>query len=73
MWDFDIVHVPGKKNIVADALSRRPEAGDWEPPDEPEEDVEGFIDIALGALSLDIPINDRIMYSPTVADILFDL
>jgi hypothetical protein len=44
LWDFDIVYVAGKKNVVADALSRRPEEDDWELPDEPEEDIEEFID-----------------------------
>jgi hypothetical protein len=44
LWDFDIVYVAGKKNVVADALLRRPEGDDWELLDEPEEDVEEFID-----------------------------
>jgi hypothetical protein len=44
LWDFDIVYVAGKKNVVADALLRRPEGDDWELLDKPEEDVEEFID-----------------------------
>ena len=52
MWDFDIVHVAGKKNVVADALSRRLEEDGWEPPLEPEEDVEEFIDAQLSSSRL---------------------
>jgi hypothetical protein len=37
---------------VADALLRRPEADDWELPDEPEEDVEEFIDAQLSTARL---------------------
>jgi hypothetical protein len=52
LWEFDIRHVEGKKNVVADALSRRPEPEGWEAPDEPEEDVEDFIDAQLGFASI---------------------
>jgi hypothetical protein len=52
LWDFDIVHVEGKKNVVADALSRRPEPDGWTPPKEPEEDVEEFIDAQLSSARL---------------------
>jgi hypothetical protein len=44
MWEFEIRHVLGKKNVVADALLQRPEAPRWVPPDYPEDDVEEFID-----------------------------
>jgi transposase InsO family protein len=55
MWEFEIRHVAGKKNVVADALSRRPTAPGWTPPEEPEDDVEDFIDRHLGAMTLEAP------------------
>jgi hypothetical protein len=50
-----VVHVSGKKNVVADALLRRPEEPGWEPPEQSEEDVDSFIDAELSALSLQLP------------------
>jgi hypothetical protein len=55
MWEFKIRHVLGKKNVVADGLSRRLEAPGWVPPDHPEDDVEEFIDRHLEAMSLEVP------------------
>jgi hypothetical protein len=55
MWEFEVRHIEGKKNVVADALSRRPEQPDWEPPSQPEEDVEEFIDKQLGSMRLANP------------------
>jgi hypothetical protein len=52
MWEFEVRHIEGKKNVVADALSRRPEHSGWELPKEPQEDVEEFIDKQLGSMSL---------------------
>jgi hypothetical protein len=52
MWEFEVRHVEGKKNVVADALSRKPEEPGWKPPKELEDDVEDFIDKQLGAISL---------------------
>jgi hypothetical protein len=43
MWDFEARHVAGKKNSVANALSRYPMPDDLVPPKEPEDDVEGFV------------------------------
>jgi hypothetical protein len=50
MWDFDLVHVSGKKNTVANRLSRMPQPDGWEPPDEPAED--DFIDMELNFTQL---------------------
>jgi hypothetical protein len=52
MWEFEVRHVEGKKNVVADALSRRPELEGWTAPTIPEDDVEEFIDKQLGAMSI---------------------
>jgi hypothetical protein len=72
MWDFNIVHVAGKKNVVADALSRRPESKGWEPPEEPEEDVEDFIDAHLNAIQLLINDAPALEYSMCRADLSFE-
>ena len=52
MWDFDIVHVAGKKNVVTNTLLRRLEPKGQELPKELEEDVEDFIDAYLNAIQL---------------------
>jgi hypothetical protein len=43
LFDFEVRHVPGKKNAVADGLSRKP-PGPSDTVDEDDEDIENFID-----------------------------
>jgi hypothetical protein len=69
MWDFDIVHIAGKKNVVADALLRRLEPEGWELPKELEEDVEDFIDAYLNAIQLLIDDALALEYSMCRADL----
>ena len=71
-WDFDIVHVAGKKNVVADALSRRPEPEGWEPPSESEEDVDDLIDSAINSVALHLPNHERLLYSACSTNTLFE-
>jgi len=76
LWDFDIVHVSGKKNVVADALSRRPEPEGWTPPEEPEEDVEDFIEAHLNATQLAFVRDNQtipaLLYGSCPADLSFN-
>jgi hypothetical protein len=76
LWDFDIVHVAGKKNVVADALSRRPEEDGWEPPEEAEEDVEDFIDAHLNSARLILgpaaPCTLALQYGSCPVNLSFD-
>ena len=75
MWEFDIVYIPGKKNVVADALLRRPKLEGQEPLEELEEDVEDFINAYLNAAQI-IQEDNRIrltnlLYGNCVVDVLF--
>ena len=49
LFDFDVRHVPGKANMVADGLSRRP-LGPLEEEDQDEEEIEDFIDAELSVV-----------------------
>jgi hypothetical protein len=50
-----VVHVSGKKNVVANALLRQLEEPGWEPLEQSKEDVDSFINAKLSALSLQLP------------------
>ena len=56
LFDFKVRHVPGKKNIVANILSRRPRTGKDK---EEEEEVERFLDTQLAYVRLPL-----LVYSP---------
>lgn len=60
-WDFEIQHVPGKRNVVADALSRYLKEDGWEPPDETEDDVEDFIKHMIANVELYNPTKDKVL------------
>jgi hypothetical protein len=49
LWDFQIRHVPGKKNSAADGLSRM-HCDETNVPTEPEEDVDEWLSNKLGAV-----------------------
>lgn len=53
LWDFDIEHIAGKKNVVADSLSRRPqgpnENENW---DVEHDELDAFIDKSFNSLRL---------------------
>ena len=56
LFNFKVRHVPGKKNIVANTLSRRPRTGKDK---EEEEEVERFLDTQLAYVRLPL-----LVYSP---------
>jgi len=62
--------------VVADALSRRPEPEGWTPPEEPEEDVEDFIEAHLNATQLafirDNQTIPTLLYGSCPADLSFN-
>ncbi|KAH7069662.1 hypothetical protein BKA63DRAFT_372293, partial [Paraphoma chrysanthemicola] len=66
-WDFEIKHVPGKRNAVADALSRYPKPEGWTAPDEPEEDIEEFVESLIANMESPSPMAEsrtlRLEYS----------
>ena len=56
LFDFDVRHVPGNKNSVADALSRRGKAP--EDSDKEDDNVDDFFDTELYNISVTLPSED---------------
>ncbi|KAM3506311.1 hypothetical protein MY11210_007613 [Beauveria gryllotalpidicola] len=56
LFDFTVVHIPGEKNLIADALSRKPLGPSDILEAEYEGDLEEFVDLALNPVRCDVPL-----------------
>ena len=52
LFDFEVRHVPGRRHTAADGLSRRPRTESDDIDELYETDIEDFIDVELGTLSI---------------------
>ena len=59
MWDFNIKHILGKKNVVADALLRYSKAKGWTLLEELEEDLDKFIKYIISNIEILKPRNSK--------------